>query len=106
MSMNWPDKLAIETLDYSVDWSRWLSNGHVLTSVRWYIDDESGNKVLFENGATVNGLIKNNQTNTQKVSTIYLSGGTPNKTYKIYCHVTDSLWNVTERTVYLKIKGL
>ena len=51
MSFKWPNKDPDETLDYSMDWSRFLgydhstSSGTVIVSNLWFIDDASGVKI-------------------------------------------------------------
>lgn len=47
MSFRWPNKDPDETLDYSVDWSRWL-NGATISSVVWYVDNSSGTKTATQ----------------------------------------------------------
>ena len=103
MSYRWPNKDPDETLDYSVDWSRFLGDATV-QSVAWYIDDENGQKTAFQPVSVVNGLQATSVTNTTTATTIYLSLGTNNKNYKIYCRMTDSQGRVAERTVSLSVK--
>lgn len=103
MSYRWPNKDPDETLDYSVDWSRFL-NDATIQSVAWFIDDENGAKTSFEPTTVVNNLQPISKTNTTKVATIYLGLGTNNKLYKLYCRVTDSQGRVAERTILLPVK--
>jgi hypothetical protein len=104
MSYKWPNKDPDETLDYSVDWSRWLGTGVTIASVAWFADNASGVKTSFGAGVSVNGLQNISQTNTTTVATINLGLGTVNKEYKIYCRITDSSGSVVERTIKLNIK--
>ena len=56
MSLKWPNKDADETLDYSIDWSRFLS-GETLSSVTWFVNDADGVKTeLVPSGPLVNGI--------------------------------------------------
>jgi hypothetical protein len=104
MSYKWPNKDPDETLDYSVDWSRWLGSGVTISSVAWFVDNASGVKTAFTAGNTVNGLQNVSVTNTTTVATINLALGTLNKEYKIYCRITDSSGSVVERVIKLNIK--
>ena len=116
MSFKWPNKDPDETLDYSMDWSRYLgydhvsSSGTVIVSNSWFIDDASGVKTLISTtqNTTVDGLtviyggLLRDSTNT--VCTIRFSAGTVNKTYKVTSQITDSTGLVSERVVKLRIK--
>jgi len=103
MSFKWPNKDPDETLDYSVDWSRWL-NGATISTVVWYVDDSAGAKTALTAGNTVNGLQNVAQTISGGVATINLGLGTNNTEYKIYCNMSDSSGNVAERVIRLRIK--
>tara|TARA_R100000329_G_scaffold9771_1_gene11121 strand:- start:5595 stop:5951 length:357 start_codon:yes stop_codon:yes gene_type:complete len=116
MSFKWPNKDPDETLDYSMDWSRFLgydhstSSGTVIVSNLWFIDDASGVKTQISTteNTTVNGIttvfsgILRDSTNT--VCTIRLSSGTLNTTYKITSQITDDTGLISERVVKLRIK--
>jgi len=103
MSFKWPNKDPDETLDYSVDWSRWL-NGATISSVIWYVDNSSGTKTALTAGNTVNGLQNIAQTVSDGVATINLGSGTNNIEYKIYCNMSDSSGSTAERVIRLRIK--
>lgn len=103
MSFRWPNKDPDETLDYSVDWSRWLS-GATISTVVWYVDDSAGAKTALTAGSTVNGLQNVAQTISNGVATINLGLGTNNTEYKIYCRMSDNSGNIAERVVRLRIK--
>ena len=103
MSFRWPNKDPDETLDYSVDWSRWL-NGATISSVVWYVDNSTGVKTALPASSTVNGLQNVAQTISNGVATINLGLGTNNTEYKIYCRMSDNSGNIAERVVRLRIK--
>ena len=103
MSFRWPNKDPDETLDYSVDWSRWL-DGATISSVVWYVDNSSGVKTALPASNTVNGLQNVAQTISGGVATINLGLGTNNTEYKIYCNMSDSSGSVAERVIRLRIK--
>jgi len=104
MSYRWPNKDPDETLDYSIDWSRFLGDGVNVSSVEWYVDNASGVKTAINAGETVNGIQNVSQTNTSKVSTINIGSGTNNVDYKFYCRITDTSGSQAERVVKLRIK--
>jgi hypothetical protein len=104
MSYRWPNKDPDETLDYSIDWSRFLGEGVSISSVEWYVDNASGVKTAINAGETVNDIQNVSQTNTSTVSTINIGSGTNNVDYKFYCRITDTSGSQAERVVKLRIK--
>jgi len=116
MSFKWPNKDPDETLDYTVDWSRFLgydhatSTGNTIANNLWFIDDASGVKtsISTSENTTVNGIttvfggLTRDSTNT--ACTIRLSAGTNNTTYKITSQITDSSGLISERVIRLRIK--
>ena len=103
MSFRWPNKDPDETLDYSIDWSRYLGSASI-TNVVWYVDDATGTKTLIHTCAVVNGIQNVSPITVGKVTTINLALGTNNTEYKFYCNSTDSTGSVSERTVKLRVK--
>ena len=107
MAYTWPNKDPDETLDYSVDWSRFLGDATIF-SVAWFINDVDGVKTSISavQDTTVNNLTTKYTgiTKTNTVATIRLSEGTNNVSYKITCQVTDTNGLITERVVKLRIK--
>lgn len=103
MSFRWPNKDPDETLDYSVDWSRWL-NGATISSVVWSVDSSAGVKTTIAASNTVNGIQNVSQTISGGVATINLGLGTANTEYKFYCTMSDSSGNVAERVIRLRVK--
>ena len=104
MSLKWPPKDPDETLDYTVDWTRFLRAGETISSVAWYINDASGVKQAVTSGSTVNAIAVAQTGSTGTTATIYLSGGTNNTQYTIFCAVTLSSGVVAERSITLSIK--
>jgi hypothetical protein len=104
MSYRWPNKDPDETLDYSVDWSRFLGAGVSITSVQWFIDNESGVKTLISGGQVVNTIQNVAQTHNNAVATINIGSGTNNVEYKFYCRVIDSSGSQAERVIKLRVK--
>lgn len=103
MSFRWPNKDKDETLDYSVDWSRWIGSA-TISQVVWYVDDSSGVKTALTAGNTVNGIQNVSQTISGNVATINLGLGTNNIEYKFTCSMTDSTGSTAERVIRLRIK--
>jgi hypothetical protein len=103
MSFKWPNKDPDEILDFSVDWSRWLGTA-TISSVVWYVDNSSGVKTAITAGNTVNGIQNVAQTISGDVATINLGLGTNNTEYKFTCSITDSVGNVVERVIRLRVK--
>jgi hypothetical protein len=103
MSFRWPNKDPDETLDYSVDWSRFLETA-TISSCSWFVDDSTGTKTAITAGNTVNGIQNVAQTISGSVTTINLGLGTNNTEYKFYCRITDNSGNVAERVTRLRVK--
>jgi hypothetical protein len=103
MSFRWPNKDKDETLDYSVDWSRWIGSA-TISQVVWYVDNSSGVKTALTAGNTVNGIQNVSQTISGNVATINLGLGTNNTEYKFTCSMTDSTGSTAERVIRLRIK--
>ena len=112
MSYRWPIKDKDETLDYSVDWSRFLDTA-TISSVVWNVKTAEIDKTILAAGETlttasggsVTDSIQNiSQTNTSTVSTINLAGGVNNREYTFICVVTDSTASVAERTIKIKVR--
>jgi hypothetical protein len=103
VSFRWPNKDPDETLDYSVDWSRFLGNA-TITNVSWFVDNADGVKTAINPTSIVNGIQNVGQTISGKVATINLGMGDNNKEYKFYCRMSDNTGNVAERTIKLRVK--
>jgi len=105
MTFKWPSKDPDETLDYSMDWSRFLNSQAIISTATWFVDDESNIKTQFNTTAQiVNGIQFVGQSNTSSVATINIGLGTTNKKYKFSCQILDTSGTVAERTVSLTIK--
>jgi len=103
MALKWPPKDPDETLDFSVDWSRYL-DGDTITSVVWYCVDENGVKQRFNDTQTINGLQRASASNTDTVAVLQLALGTVNTMYHIYCQITTSGLVTTERKINLRVR--
>lgn len=76
-------------LDYEINWSKWLASGDTLSS----------HTVTPDAGITVDSSVLA----PDKV-TIWVSGGTVGKTYKVACLVTTANGRTDERTITISVK--
>ncbi|WP_290943001.1 hypothetical protein [Hyphomonas sp.] len=104
MSLKWPSKDPDETVDFSVDWSRYLNNQANIDTVSWFVNDSSGVKTRIETGEIVNNLQLVGVSNTNTVATANLGLGTNNTKYKLHCQILDTSGTVAERAITLPIK--
>jgi len=112
MSFRWTTKDPDETLDYSIDWSRFLGTA-TISSVTWSVQTPeigkttlpAGQDLTTASSSAVTDSIQNiSQTNTTTVATINLAGGVLNRDYTFTCAMTDSTGSVAERTVKMRIR--
>ena len=116
MSFRWPSKDPDETLDYSVDWSRFLGSA-TIASVTWAVKSSSyttqttlasGQTLTTASSSAVTDSIQNvSQTNTPTgatVATINIAGGTNNEEYTFFCTMTDSTGSTAQRSIKLKVR--
>lgn len=114
MSFRWPNKDPDETLDYSVDWSRFMGTGVSIASVQWYVKTtnyqtktllDTGETLATASGGASSDTVQNvSATNTSTVATINIGGGTNNEEYTFYCRMVDSTGSTAERTVKLRMR--
>ena len=113
MSFRWPSKDPDETLDYSVDWSRFLDTA-TINSVIWFVKSSlhttktrlnAGETLTFASSSATTDNIQNvSQTNTNTVATINISGGQNNVEYTFFCQMTDDTGSTAERSIKLRLK--
>ena len=104
MTLKWPSKDPDETVDFSVDWSRYLNDQANIDTVSWFVNDSSGVKTRIEAGEIVNNLQLVGVSNTTTVATANLGLGTNNTKYKLHCQILDTSGTVVERAITLPIK--
>jgi len=105
MSLSWPPKDPQESLEYSIDWSRFLE-GSTITEVNWFVVTSAGVKTSFPVSATVEGLTNAGESFTGTVCTIRLSNGTLNSRYKIVAQITFGTSSlIAERTVTMSVRN-
>lgn len=115
MAYQWPFKDPDETLDYSVDWSRFLGDGVTIATVVWSVESANyrtetvlaaGEDLTTATGGTETDSIQNvSQTATSTVATINIGGGVANREYTFYCTMTDSTASVAKRSIKLKVRN-
>ncbi len=113
MSFRWPSKDPDETLDYSVDWSRFLDTA-TINSVKWFVKSTLFNTkteiaagqtlTAASSNATTDDLQNVAQTNTTTVATINVGGGQNNVEYTFFCQMTDTTGSTAERSIRLRLK--
>ena len=113
MSFRWPNKDPDETLDYSVDWSRFLGSATIASAV-WSVKTTSyttkttlaaGQDLNTASGGASTDTIQNTaQSNTSTVATINIAGGTDNEEYTFFCTMTDSTGSIAERSIKLRVR--
>tara|TARA_R100000234_G_scaffold15667_1_gene8545 strand:+ start:581 stop:904 length:324 start_codon:yes stop_codon:yes gene_type:complete len=105
MTFKWPSKDPDETVDFSMDWSRYLNDQATIDNVTWFVDNASGVKTELANANDiVNGIQFVGKSNTNTVATINVALGTNNLKYKFSCQIRDTSGTIAERTVTLPIK--
>jgi len=74
-------------LDYIVDWSDWLVADTIMVST-W---------------SAPTGITIENSSSTTTTSTVWLSGGTPGKTYNVINTITTNGGRVDQRTLHITV---
>ena len=103
MSYKWPDKDPDETIDYSVDWSRFIPDD-TISAVTWFVNDASDVKEQVSNTEIVNGLQFVQPSLSGKVATARFAAGTNNIKYKITCRILTGNGLTFERSIFLRVK--
>ena len=103
MAYRWPDKDPDETVDYSVDWSRFLPTD-TISAAYWSITDTDGTKNQFSDAEVVDGLQFVQGTLSGKVATARFALGTNNKRYTIFCKIQTGSGLTFERAIHLRAK--
>jgi hypothetical protein len=104
MALKFPDKDPDEMLDYTVDWSRYLGAGNTIVQAKWYVEDTDGSLNEWADAEVVNGLQKVSASNNDTLTTIQLSLGDANTTYKLHSWIRTSGGATTQRKVLLKVR--
>ena len=113
MAFKWPFKAPDETLDYNVDWSRFLDTA-TISSVTWSVKTSvyttettlaSGQTLTTASSSAGTDSIQNvSQRYTNTVATINIGGGVANREYTFFCTMTDSTGSTAKRSIKLKVR--
>lgn len=76
--------------DYTIDFSKWLKNGDILTGAAWIIPE---------------GITKIDDGFTSTTAWIELAGGTLGKNYMITVHITTAQAHEDDQSFRLVIRG-
>ena len=124
MAFKFPDKDPDERLDYTVDWSRYLTPENLtISSVVWKIEKADGSAITFTEDFSfqADALVANSVstvgltnalvvTPTNTTTTIVLDKGEANKTYTLICEITTSVSSkttdriTTNRKIKVKVR--
>lgn len=78
------------TIDYSFDWSSWLTGGEAITATNWSVTPATnlslGSEVISENTRGV-----------------FVSGGEPGERYRLSCQIETDAGRVAEQSATLRI---
>ena len=77
-----------ETLDYTIDWSEWLTGAETISTSTWAVDT---------------GITTSSPTNSTTITTVWLSGGTLNNIYTVKNTIATSAARTAVRTFYVKV---
>jgi hypothetical protein len=81
-------------LDYSVDWSQWMTTGDSIASVTW---------------SPITGIVVESSpapSFTSTVATAWIGSGTAGNTYTVTCHITTTAGRQDTRTLTFNVVSL
>jgi hypothetical protein len=84
------------TLDYSVDWSDWLVGADNISTSTWTIQTYTGDAAP---------VVKSTDGTAGGVATIYVSGGTEGKIYRLTNRITTGSGLTDERYFRIVVKN-
>jgi len=77
-------------LDYGFDWSDWLDTGDTVSTSTWNVPT---------------GITEDSDSNTGTTTTVWLSGGTVGKKYKITNRMVTADGRTVDRSFYVRIEN-
>lgn len=77
------------TLDYTVDWTQWMSSGDTIASVTWTVPS---------------GITQVTSTNTSTKAIVWLSGGTVGQSYQVRCRIVTVGGRTDDRTITIIVR--
>jgi len=81
-------KAPTKPLDYTIDWSSWLSTGDTVTTSTFTLET---------------GLVEDSKANTTTTTTITVSGGVAGTTYSVKNSIVTANALETDRTFYIQV---
>jgi hypothetical protein len=82
-------------LDYTIDWSAWLTEGDTIASVEW----------TAAPGITI-GSSSYAPTRTATTATVWLEGGTAEGIYRVACRITTDEGRIDERSFDVRVREI
>ncbi|WAJ29341.1 hypothetical protein [Antarcticirhabdus aurantiaca] len=85
--LQWPTKDPDERVDFGVDWSARLVGDTIVSSL-WIVPD---------------GIVGSEESHADRMTTIWLEGGTPRLTYELLNRVETSAGRIMDQTIRLPV---
>jgi hypothetical protein len=79
-------------VDFSLDWTDWITSGEVITSALWSIDPSDVSAPTL--GASQS---------SGSVQSVYVSGGVPGSRYRLSCQIQTDAGRTADRSLTLRI---
>ncbi|MCJ9428688.1 hypothetical protein [Kordiimonas marina] len=77
-------------VDYSIDWSAWLTDGETVTSAAWSVAPATGLQI----GTAIDG---------GALQGTYVSGGVAGDRYRLTCRGTTSAGRTADRSLTIRV---
>ncbi len=75
-------------LEYTVDWQDWLQTGETIETSTWTVPS---------------GITKDDDTKSTTAATIWLSGGTKGKTYRVTNRIVTNQGRDVPRSIFIQV---
>ena len=85
-----------EVLDYSFDWSEWLSTGDTIAASEWFIDDIVPTEGLILSEDYLPSF-------TDTTTTVWLDNGVIGQRHYLTNRITTADGRIADRTVIIKV---
>jgi hypothetical protein len=89
-------KEADATLDYTINYGRWLPRDDRIVASQWEIEQKPGDETP---------LAQVDHTFADRTTTIMVTGGKENTRYRLTNHITTLGGRVDERVIFLMIRN-
>lgn len=91
-----PAKDPDAELDYAVDWSVWLPAGDTISTSTWAVIGDDASLTIGTGGHA--------PSHTTTLATVWLLGGTLDKTYQVANHIVTAQGRTNDHTLFVKIR--